>query len=166
MVNRTVALIIRKTCQLWWFNWLNYGTEILLLAAPRDYIPSISVENIAGSGQRSQRKRFVVRRRSGKGTWSWITEFRLLKWGIHSRSNIVWFPDGGRWPSSQKLGHSRRCWLCKLKWFLLRTGFSPTVMLFTPSLFSNHRQSLVSLFWVPLYHLQMDTCYHFSAKTF
>ena len=35
MVNRTVALIIRKTCQLWWFNWLNYGTEILLLAAPR-----------------------------------------------------------------------------------------------------------------------------------
>ena len=37
MVNRTVALIIRKTCQLWWFNWLNYGTEILLLAAPRVY---------------------------------------------------------------------------------------------------------------------------------
>ena len=38
MVNRTVALIIRKTCQLWWFNWLIYGTEILLLAAPRgDY---------------------------------------------------------------------------------------------------------------------------------
>ena len=36
MVNRAVALIIRKTCQLWWFNWLNYGTEILLLAAPRD----------------------------------------------------------------------------------------------------------------------------------
>ena len=35
MVNRTVALIIRKTCQLWWFNWLNYGTEILLHAAPR-----------------------------------------------------------------------------------------------------------------------------------
>ena len=35
MINRTVALIIRKTCQLWWFNWLNYGTEILLLAAPR-----------------------------------------------------------------------------------------------------------------------------------
>ena len=35
MVNRTVALIIRKTCQLWWFNWLNYGTEILLLGAPR-----------------------------------------------------------------------------------------------------------------------------------
>ena len=35
MVNRTVALIIRKTCQLWRFNWINYGTEILLLAAPR-----------------------------------------------------------------------------------------------------------------------------------
>ena len=35
MVNRTVALIIRNTCQLWWFDWLNYGTEILLLAAPR-----------------------------------------------------------------------------------------------------------------------------------
>ena len=31
MVNRTVALIIRKTCQLWWFNWLNYGTEIYCL---------------------------------------------------------------------------------------------------------------------------------------
>ena len=28
------------------------------------------LENIAGSGQRSQRERFVVRRRSGKGTWS------------------------------------------------------------------------------------------------
>ena len=26
------------------------------------------LENIAGSGQRGQRKRFVVRRRSGKGT--------------------------------------------------------------------------------------------------
>ena len=35
MVNRAVALIIRKTCQLWWFNWLDYGTEILLVAAPR-----------------------------------------------------------------------------------------------------------------------------------
>ena len=35
MVNRAVALIIRKTSQLWWFNWLNYGTEILPLAAPR-----------------------------------------------------------------------------------------------------------------------------------
>ena len=23
------------SCQLWWFNWLDYGTEILLLAAPR-----------------------------------------------------------------------------------------------------------------------------------
>ena len=82
------------------------------------------LENIAGSGQRSQRKRFVVRRRSGKGTWSWITELGELKWGIHSRSDIVWFPDGGRcpWPSSQKLGHSRRCWLCKLKWFLLRVA--------------------------------------------
>ena len=40
MVNRTVALIIRKTCQLWWFNWLNYGTEILLLAAHRGWLPS------------------------------------------------------------------------------------------------------------------------------
>ena len=28
-------LIIRKTSQLWWFNWLDYGTELLLLAAPR-----------------------------------------------------------------------------------------------------------------------------------
>ena len=37
------------------------------------------LENIAGSGQRSQRKRFVVRRRSGKGTWSWITELGKLK---------------------------------------------------------------------------------------
>ena len=36
-------------------------------------------ENIAGSGQRSQRKRFVVPRRSGKGTWSWITELGKLK---------------------------------------------------------------------------------------
>ena len=80
------------------------------------------LENIAGSGQRSQRKRFVVRRRSRKGTWSWINELGKLKWGIHSRSNIVRFPDGGRWPSSQKLGHSRRCWLCKLKWFLLRVA--------------------------------------------
>ena len=34
-LNRTVALIIRKTCPLWWFNWWNYGTEILLHAAPR-----------------------------------------------------------------------------------------------------------------------------------
>ena len=34
MVNRAVALIIRKTCQLWWFNWLDYRTEILLLVAP------------------------------------------------------------------------------------------------------------------------------------
>ena len=49
------------------------------------------LENIAGSGQRSQRKRFVVRRRSGKGTWSWITELGKLKWGIRSRSNIVWW---------------------------------------------------------------------------
>ena len=32
MVNQTVALIIRKICQLWWFSWLNYGTEILLRA--------------------------------------------------------------------------------------------------------------------------------------
>ena len=80
------------------------------------------LENIVGSGQRSQRKRFVVRRRSGKGTWSWITELGKLKWGIHSRSNIVWFPDGGRLPSSQKLGRSCRCWLCKVKWFLLRVA--------------------------------------------
>ena len=41
MVNRTVALIIRKTCQLWWFNWLNYGTEILLHAAPRVVVKQV-----------------------------------------------------------------------------------------------------------------------------
>ena len=37
------------------------------------------LENIAGSGQRSQRKRFVVRRSSGKGSWSWITELGKIK---------------------------------------------------------------------------------------
>ena len=37
------------------------------------------LENIAGSAQRSQRKRLVVCRRSGKGTWSWITELGKLK---------------------------------------------------------------------------------------
>ena len=37
------------------------------------------LESTAGSGQRSQRKRFVVQRRSGKGTWSWITELGEIK---------------------------------------------------------------------------------------
>ena len=38
------------------------------------------LENIAGSGQRSQRKRFVVRRRSGKVLGrGWITELGKIK---------------------------------------------------------------------------------------
>ena len=82
------------------------------------------LEIIAGSSQWNQRKRLVARRRFGNGTCMvvdyWIGK---LKWGIRSRSNVVWFPDGGRWPSSQKLGHSRRCWLCKLKWLLRITDW-------------------------------------------
>ena len=54
---------------------------------------------------------------------------------------IVWFPDSGRWASSQKLGNSRRCWLCKYNGFYWGslTGFSCTVMLSSPSQFSKHQ---------------------------
>ena len=42
-----------------------------LFKAIKERLNSLQLlENIAGSGQRSQRERFVAARRSGKGNWS------------------------------------------------------------------------------------------------
>ena len=70
------------------------------------------------SGKRPEKSEKACRRE--EKIWKrYLLNWGKLKWGIRSRSNIVWFPDGGRWLSSQKLGHLRRCWLFKLNWFLL-----------------------------------------------
>ena len=56
----------------------------------------------------------------------------------------------------------RFCWKNgKLHW----PKCARTVMLFSPFQFSKHQPKRVSLFWVPLYRLQMDTYYYFSTKT-
>ena len=80
MVNRAVALIIRKTCQLWWFNWLDYGTEILLLAAPSDKFLSHCSQILAGDHMQ------IIRNAIG------AVELKVLTSQTHTyKFRIVWY---------------------------------------------------------------------------
>ena len=109
------------------------------------------------SGKRPEKSEKACRRE--EKIWKrYLLNWGKWKWGIRSRSNIVWFPDGGGWRSSQKLGHSCRCWLCKLifiegRWLDSAVRWCSSVLLN----FLNISRSGVSLFWVSLYHHQMET---------
>ena len=100
MVNRAVALIIRKTCQLSWFNWLDFGTEILLLAAPREGMERASEDFLCEACRvRATQKVELVGRASGSSlSLPWLPQDWAESEPAEDTASVAWQRVGENGP--------------------------------------------------------------------